>query len=55
MAFRSTVCIDFSDGTRFDCQDLTLVSRCSQLSVVWLPAAGTPLAQVGPGVETAWR
>ena len=30
-------------------QGLTLVSRCSQLSGAWLPAAGTPLLQGRPG------
>ena len=38
-----------SDEWCFYCQGLTLVSRCSQLSVTWLPAAGTPLYQSRPG------
>ena len=33
----------------FYCQGLTLVHRRSQLSVAWLPAAGTPLGQGRPG------
>ena len=33
----------------FDCQGLTLVIRCSQLTNIWLPAAGTPLLQSRPG------
>ena len=39
----------FSDKYYFYCQGLTLVHRCSQLSVAWLPAAGTPLGQGRPG------
>ena len=39
----------FSDKYYFYCQGLTLVHRCSQLSVAWLPAAGTPLLQGRPG------
>ena len=38
--------VHFSVHTSFYCQGLTLVSRCSQLSRGWLPAAGTPLLQV---------
>ena len=38
--------VHFSVHTAFYCQGLTLVSRCSQLSRGWLPAAGTPLLQV---------
>ena len=33
----------------FYSQGLTLVSRCSQRSVAWLPAAGMPLGQGRPG------
>ena len=33
----------------FYLQGLTLVSRCSQLTNIWLPAAGTPLGQGRPG------
>ena len=33
----------------FDCQGLTLVSRCFQLTGAWLPVAGTPLLQGRPG------
>ena len=40
-----------SDKSYFHCQGLTLVSRCSQLSRAWLPAAGTPLLQGRPGDE----
>ena len=39
----------FSDKYYFYCQGLTLVHRCSQRSVAWLPAAGTPLGQGRPG------
>ena len=39
----------FSDKYYFYCQGLTLVNHCSQLSVAWLPAAGTPLLQDRPG------
>ena len=46
MAFCSMVRVHFSVHTAFYCQGLTLVSRCSQLSRGWLPAAGTPLLQV---------
>ena len=39
----------FSGGSYFCRQGLTLVSRCSQLSGAWPPAAGTPLFQSRPG------
>ena len=39
----------FSEKQSFYRQGLTLVSRCSQRLVVWLPAAGTPLLQGRPG------
>ena len=48
----------------FYLQGLTLVSRCSQLTNIWLPAAGTPLGQgrpghgncpaIGPAARIAW-
>ncbi len=60
----STESTDFSDKYYFYCQGLTLVSCCSQLSVAWLPAAGTPLGQgrpgpgncpaIGPAAKVAW-
>ena len=50
--------------TNFYLQGLTLVSRCSQRSEAWLPAAGTPLLQgrpgrghrpvIGPAAKIAW-
>ena len=39
----------FSGSWYFYCQGLTLVCSCSQLPVVWLTAAGTPLLQGRPG------
>ena len=42
-------CSYFSAKLYFECQGLTLVSRCSQLTNIWLPAAGTPLGQGRPG------
>ena len=53
MVFRSMVSTYSSACASFYRQGLTLVSHCSQLSVAWLPAAGTPLGQVGPEVEIA--
>ena len=45
----STESNDSSVWVYFYCQGLTLVSRCSQLTKAWLPAAGTPLLQGRPG------
>ena len=45
----SFVSVSFYDKANFYRQGLTLVSRCSQLTKVWLPAAGTPLGQGRPG------
>ena len=45
----STESTCFSGRQCFYRQGLTLVGRCSQRSVAWLPAAGTPLFQSRPG------
>ena len=45
----STESTCFSGRQCFYRQCLTLVCNCSQLPVVWLPAAGTPLLQGRPG------
>ena len=45
----STEYTGFCGNLYFYCQGLTLVSRCSQLTKAWLPAAGTPLLQGRPG------
>ena len=45
----STESTYFSGRQFFYPQGLVLVSRCSQLTKAWIPAAGTPLLQGRPG------